>query len=260
MFNVETLVVTMQQTDHGLLTKMNIQTDAIIGNQCDENRIEKFEYRGYNIRWLSFNERGVGLNRNNTLMRSKADICVLADDDMVYYDDYPQLVQQAFMEYPAADMIIFNIDEPVKNRHINTRAVKVNKFNFGRYGAARLAFKRESIFLNGISFNLMFGGGTKYNAGEDCLFIKACLDKGLTIIAVPYSIAKLTNDRKSTWFIGYDEKYFWDKGVLNYFLNKRFAKILCLYHVLKHKKLYATFGLRKAYKYMSQGVKSVKGR
>lgn len=38
---VEVLVATMDQKDDSLVKKMNIQTDAIIGNQCDFNRIEK---------------------------------------------------------------------------------------------------------------------------------------------------------------------------------------------------------------------------
>ena len=31
---------------------------------------------------------------------------------------------------------------------------------------------------------------------------------------MPISIAKLTNERQSTWFNGYDNKYYYDSGVL----------------------------------------------
>lgn len=257
---IETLIATIKQRDYTLLDKMNIQTDAIVGNQCDENKVDSFEYKGNKIKWLSFCERGVGLNRNNVLMRSQADVCLIADDDMVYYDNYKQTVEKAFLENPKADVIIFNIDNVNGSRHPNTKTIKVNKHNYGRYGAVRLAFKRESIFLNGISFNLMFGGGAKYNAGEDSLFIKDCLDCGLKVIAVPYSIAKLLDCRESTWFTGYNEKYFIDKGVLNYFLNKKLAKLYCLYHAVKHRKTYREIGWYKAYKLMVNGVNKVKGR
>ena len=50
---VQVLVSTMHQTDHSLLEKMNIQTDAIIVNQCDENKIEEFKYNGHTIKWFS---------------------------------------------------------------------------------------------------------------------------------------------------------------------------------------------------------------
>ena len=71
--SVQVLVAAMNQTDHSLLDRMNIQSDAIIGNQCDYNSVEKFEYDGHSITYLNFAERGVGLNRNNALMRATAD-------------------------------------------------------------------------------------------------------------------------------------------------------------------------------------------
>ncbi len=258
MPKIEVLVATMHQTDYSLLDKMNIQTDAIIVNQCDNNDIKTFDYKNKKVKWLSFSERGVGLSRNNALMRATGDICLVADDDMVYHDGYEEKVIKTFSDIKKADVIIFNIDEKIKNRHVNTKTVKVNKHNFGRYGAVRIAFKRNSVFLNGISFNLMFGGGTKYGSGEDSLFLKSCLDKGLKIYAVPYSIATLIEDRESTWFKGYNEKYFTDKGVLNYFLNKKIAKTICLYNAIKHRKTYKDYGVIKAYKTMLKGVKMAK--
>ena len=60
--NIQMLIVTMHQKDHSLLEKMNIQTDAIVGNQCDVNQVEDFVWEGHSIKWLSFDERRVGLN------------------------------------------------------------------------------------------------------------------------------------------------------------------------------------------------------
>lgn len=68
--NLQVLVSTMHQTDRRLLERMNIRSDAIVINQCDHNCIENFTFRGHNILWMSMNERGVGLSRNNALMRA----------------------------------------------------------------------------------------------------------------------------------------------------------------------------------------------
>lgn len=54
---IQVLVATMNQSDHSLLKKMNIQTDAIVANQCNENFVEQFEFNGHNIRYLNFAER-----------------------------------------------------------------------------------------------------------------------------------------------------------------------------------------------------------
>ena len=94
--NIQVLVATMHQTDHSLPEKMNIQTDAIIGNQCDRNEVEDFEWNGHKIKYLSFAERGVGLNRNNALMRASADVCLFADDDMVFVADYEKIITTSF--------------------------------------------------------------------------------------------------------------------------------------------------------------------
>ena len=257
---IEVLVATMDQNDHSLLDKLNIKTDAIIGNQCNRNEIEDFLYNSCNIKWLSFNERGVGLNRNNTLMRARADICVLADDDEVFYDDYEKIIASAFDKLPQADILIFNIDETTSKRYKNTKIKKINRYNFGRYGAVRLAFKREIVSLNNIFFNLNFGGGTKYRCGEDTLFLKECLEKKLKIYAVPESFAKLTEERKSTWFEGYTDKYFFDKGVLYYFISKKFCSLLALFHCYKHRKNYETYGWRKAYKKICCGIKNMRNK
>lgn len=256
---VDVLIATTKQTDCELLKKMNIQSNAVVGNQTDNMQKKTFDFNGYEIKWYNFDERGVGLNRNNTLMRSDADICVLADDDMVFYDGYLETVKRVFSENEKADVIIFNIDEKNPTRYRNVKIKRINKRNYGRYGAARIAFRCDSVFLNGISFNLLFGGGAKYSCGEDTLFLKDCLEKKLKVYAVPVSIARLNDEeRESTWFSGYNDKFFYDKGVLYYCLNKKMCGLLSLYHCLRHRKLYKEYGVKKAYRQMKKGISDIK--
>lgn len=116
--SIQVLVATIGQKENilGLLERMNIQSDAIIANQCERNVIVDFDYKGYRIKYLSFAERGVGLNRNNALMRATADICILADDDLVFVDDYVKIVKKVFNDNPNADVVIFNlIEKPPKD-------------------------------------------------------------------------------------------------------------------------------------------------
>lgn len=235
---VQVLVAAMNQTDHTLLEKMNINSDVIVGNQCDSNSVEKFKYKGYEAIYLNFNERGVGLNRNNALMRATGDVCLFADDDMVYVDNYVEKVQAAFERYADADVIIFNLIEKTPTRYIIKKPMKVNRLNYLRYGTARIAVKLESIKRNAIYFNQCFGGGTEYSHGEDNLFLTACLDKGLKIYAVPEYIAELTEERESTWNSGYDEKYLRDQGCLYKAISRRWWKLLCLQDAVRHSKLY----------------------
>ncbi len=238
---IQVLVAAMNQNDHSLLEKMNIQTDAMVGNQGDCNKVEHFTWNGHNICYLNFNEKGVGLNRNNILMRADCDICLFADDDMVYLDGYPQTVEKAFSDYPQADVIIFNIQEnnhEKQNYYVIQKPMRVNWFNFLRYGMVRVACRYRSIKENGIYFNQCFGGGCEYQCGEDCIFLSDCLKKGLKIYALPISIAKLTEERESTWDEGYTNRFFHDQGKLYRAISRKWWRLLCLQDAVRHQKRY----------------------
>ncbi|MBC5682823.1 MULTISPECIES: glycosyltransferase family 2 protein [Ruminococcus] len=255
---VQVLVAAMNQHDHTLVEKMNIQSDVIVGNQCDFNSIEQFEYRGYSATYLNFSERGVGLNRNNALMRATGDICLFADDDMVYVENYTELIENAFLNHPDADIIAFNLVEDVPTRYIIKDTKRIRFYNFLTYGTARIAVKLSKIRENGILFNLCFGGGTTHCHGEDNIFISDCLKKGLKMYAVPISIAELTEERESTWNSGYNQKYFFDQGVLYKTISKKLWKLLCLQDSIRHaRKEYKTSWMN-AYTLMIKGGKELK--
>ena len=142
---IQVLVAAMHQTDHSLIEKMHLSTDAIIANQCDRNEVETFTENGCKYTYLSFAERGVGLNRNNALMRADADICLFADDDMVYVDGYAEIITKAFEENPKADVLVFNLKEPKVTRYVIGKKTKVGYLNYLRYGTARVAVRLKSI-------------------------------------------------------------------------------------------------------------------
>ena len=105
----------MHQKNHSLVEKMNIQSDVVVGNQCNFNSVEEFEWNTHQIKYLNFAERGVGLNRNNSLMRADGDILVFADDDEVFNDGYADVIKKAYKEIPDADAIVFNVSTIGKN-------------------------------------------------------------------------------------------------------------------------------------------------
>lgn len=252
---VQVLAAAMQQNDYRLLERLNIQSDAIIGNQCSRNSIETFEWKGHKITYLNFAEKGIGLNRNNALIRADADIVLFADDDMVYADGYVSLIKKQFRNHPDADGIIFNItesDSEYYKRYVIQKEMKVGYFNFLRYGTVRIALRLKSIKENGIYFNQCFGGGCEYRHGEDNIFICDCLKKGLKIYAVPAAIAALMGERESTWNKGYDNQFFYDQGKLYRIISRKWWRILCLQDALRHQKMYSR-AWRDSYRLMTKG-------
>lgn len=252
---VQVLVAAMNQNDHSLIEKMNINSDVIVGNQCDRNSIEVFEYCGNKAVYLNFAERGVGLNRNNALMRADGEFCLFADDDMKYVEGYEKLVEGAFAEHPDADVIAFNLKEKNPSRYIITKVRKVNYFNYLRYGTARIAVRLDKIRKNGIMFNLCFGGGTEHCHGEDNIFLTDCLKSGLKMYALPITIAELTEERKSTWNSGYDKKYLEDQGALYRAISKKWWKLLCLQDAVRRSRRDYKMGWYASYKIMVSKVR-----
>lgn len=59
---------------------------------------------------------------------------------------------------------------------------------------------------------------------------------------------------ESSWFYGYTEKYFVDKGVLYYYLYPQQSRMLAIYHVLKHRDIYSEVGVKKAVSLMWKGI------
>jgi glycosyltransferase involved in cell wall biosynthesis len=234
MTRLQVLVATMHQKDLSIAEKMNIRCEAVIANQADRNEILVEGDR----RMITTATRGVGLNRNIALLASDGDILLFADDDVVYYDDMPQAVTAAFRENPQADVLVFGLDM-VKNGVIFDRRRLTNRrlhvFNAMRFGTCRVAIRRESMLRANIMFNQNFGGGCTFSAGEDSLFLKACFDRGLKVYAHEYVLGTCAKDT-STWFVGYDEKYFYDKGVLMRCLFPRLPRVMALYFGIRFKR------------------------
>lgn len=256
---LQVLVATINRADDSLAEKMNICCDAIIANQADRNEIARRETSFGYVLMISTLTRGVGLNRNIALLASDSDILLFADDDVVYNDGMPNEVIRAFADNPNADLIIFGIDivrdgKVTEKRHLKNKRLHV--WNALRYGTYTIAARRNSLLRHNITFNQNFGGGCTFSAGEDSLFIKSCFNNGLKIYSNSYVLGSCCKD-SSTWFKGYNEKYFYDKGVLVRYLFPRFAYIFAMYFAVNFKRK-TEIGVFRRIKLLYSGVRGGK--
>lgn len=208
------LCATMDQSDLSKFKTMHIRSDVIFANQCDRNETVSISLEGHKVTVLSTSTRGVGLNRNLALLASNAEIVLFADDDMTYYDGYAEAVVRAFDELPEADLLVFSVDLVKNGQIIEKRRNTVRKlhtWNSLKYGACVLAARRASLLRARVSFSHLFGGGCIYGSGEDSLFLLDCLHKGLRLYSHSFVLGACSKD-SSSWFTGYHEKFFYDKG------------------------------------------------
>lgn len=259
MFSLQVLVATMNEKSYiDLYKKMNLKSDAIIINQSDSFSYEE-NIVGENVcKCYTFNERGLARSRNNALMRATGDILLLADDDMIYSDTYAQDIVDEFRRHPEADAIVFNVDYlNTSNRQskVINSFKRVGKAESRHYASVRIAFKREKVLLKNIYFNVLFGSGSIYKCGEDTLFLKEFLDSGLKLYKSPIKIGAVDMS-DSTWFKGYNEDFFGNKGAVIAAAYPRLCRLIVLIQAFKNsKKRMGSYGkIVELIKWYSQGV------
>lgn len=144
--------------------------------------------------------------------------------------------------------------------YVIQKKFRVRWHNFMRFATYRIAVRSSAVKTRGILFNTCFGGGCIYQSGEDTLFLRDCLDRGLKIFAVPVYIANMKKERPSTWFRGYDKKYLYDKGAACAAISGKFARVICLRLLVVKKQILEGVHMRffEAYALMKAGIKGYK--
>lgn len=249
---LEVLVVTMNN-DASLIEKSNLNAPFVIANQSNHTDQQVLD----NGLIVSTQTKGVGINRNIALMYSKADYVLFADDDAIFIDDLEKQIIEAFNNTPKADVLIFNINTigGSINRRSNTKVKRVKWYNSLNYGAARICINRQRLMEKNIWFSTLFGGGAKYSCGEDTIFLQDCLKKKLKVYTYPLTICSV-DQTTSTWFTGYNEKYFYDKGVLLKMIFPKMYRLFILYYSYKYKT--KDMSAKQIRKYCLKGAKSLK--
>lgn len=213
MADFEILCVTMHQSDFSKIREMNIHSNVVFANQCDHTSYEELDFDGHTAKMISTNTRGVGINRNLTLMYATADICLFADDDVTYRDEMEDLVLQEFEEHPDADVFIFHLEaidsERKQQKYAKTR--KCGPLERMPWGGIRIAFRRNAVQKANVWFTTLFGGGCPFPSGEDSLWLMDAKRAGLRFYVSEYTIGTVSM-AESTWYTGVNEAYYLGRG------------------------------------------------
>lgn len=243
--NLEVLLSCMHQSDASIASQVNLQSDAVIVNQCDiDNTVDvSFNNSAGNpckIKFISTKERGLSKSRNVAIRNSRADLCLIADDDECLDTDYPQTIIEAFQKYPQADIIAFDFTVGGKRqKKYSNKVKKIGYLSALRISSIQIVFRRQRIEEKGIFFDEEMGAGTGHGAGEENKFLYDCLHNGLKVFFVPKHIVSLQERTTSTWFTGYNETFYLQKGwETERYMGKFFATLFALYTTITKRSLY----------------------
>jgi len=255
---LELLLSTMKQKNFNKLKDMGIfEENIVVINQCELNSMK----REKNILWINSNTRGLSKSRNMALSNAMAEICLFSDDDLIYKENFKDLIIEEFSRNKEYDIITFQvsgIDREFK-KYPNSKK-NIGFFSVRSVSSVEIAFRLKPVIENKLYFNESFGAGAKFNHGEENIFLYECLKKGLKILYVPIKIAEIYVGN-STWFRGYNRKYFISNGAIFYKISNKlyvlFIIRFAIFHYLKYKNKISFY---KTIKYMFQGVTLYKKR
>ena len=211
------LISCMHEKDTSIIERSNVQTDVVVVNQCNKDSVEEFDFTNKkgelcHAKFINTTERGLSRSRNMAITNAWGDICLLADDDEIFTDNYEDVIIKAFYDIKS-DVIAFGFHYTNRGRNNFTRRTRINWFNFLKICSVQIAFRRDAITSHLIKFAENMGSGTGNGSGEENKFISDCLKSKLSIYAEPSDIAEINyNVEDSNWFTGFNKEYFLKKG------------------------------------------------
>lgn len=233
---LEVLVSCMNQDNLSIIKKSQITSDTLIINQTDSESYFIFQDNNQVVRKFNTLERGLSRSRNMALKHATGDICLICDDDEILDAHYEQIIIQAFECLPKADIIAFDLKNKVTRLIPKTQ--KVGRLKSLRLASYQLAIRRQRILSAGVCFDPFMGAGSGNGAGEENKFLLDCMRNGLRVYYVPETIGEVCHG-SSTWFFGYDESFFIQRGSSTRYMLGLFPSILYgIYYLVTKRKLY----------------------
>jgi len=227
--------------DYQILDLTNVQSDALLIDQCNENSTSEFTYHDHAIRHMKFNERGLSRSRNRAIEHAQCDIGLICDDDEALVTNYPEIIVRAYENLPDADLICFKIEN--RPRNLKPKIQRINKLSAISIGSWQISLNIAAVRESGVHFDTLMGAGSGNGAGEETKFVRDCIAAGLKVYYVPENIGSvgiyhLETDKggDSSWFTGINDSFFYQRGATTrYMLGLPVALAYALYYVPTHR-------------------------
>ena len=240
---LEVCLSCMGEKDLSIIEKTGIQTDALVISQCDEEGfVQECTPKGVH-RLLMTQQRGLSNSRNMSLDNAKGDILLLCDDDEKLFPFHVWTILSAY-ERLDADIICFRFaNQPSR---LAQREQRLNKWTCLRIASWQITMRKDAIKQANVRFDPRMGAGSGNGAGEEVQFLRDCLSAGLKAWYVPEDIGTVgnsyydTGEAEGTWFNGFDEKFFYQRGVsTRHTLGLVPSIAYAAYYALAKRKMYA---------------------
>lgn len=166
--------------------------NLIIVNQTDRNRL--LLSNRSNIKVINSFNRGSPASRNLAITHATAEVCLMADDDIVYQPNLKQHIEDAYQKHPDAAMVSFEAIDETGGLYTNYLPVKVhNKKSLKKIYTWVISFRREIFKVHRIYFNHYFGVGSVFKGETEYVFLRNAYGRGLKMVHVSIVIVQHPN-------------------------------------------------------------------
>lgn len=236
-----------------MIKRSHITSDTVIINQCDEENYKEENICNALIRTFSVTDRGLTKSRNLAISKSQADICIICDDDEIFNDGYEKAVSSAYDALPDADIIIFDmVDRPLKWGNSIKRLGYIDLMSVSSW---QITFRREKLLASGVLFDENMGAGSGNGAEEEFRFLTQCRKAKLRIYHYPFRLASVAQTQ-STWFKGFDEEFFVNRGnTTRYIMGLPLSVLYAAYYAFAKRKQLSGMSMLRAFSYTVKGIK-----
>lgn len=233
---IEVLVPTYNKTKSqclDLATFLNIKGPCVISNQNGGEILETIN----DLKYIESSTKGIGKNRESLLLNASGDYLILIDDDTPLRGDYTEIVESELKRLNFPDVVYFgriSYSKVFTDIKFKNRKVRFFK-NISSIGAPGVVVSRNFLIKNHIHFTDKLGVPNYTYLGEDSFFNYCCFKKSNNLFTSSKQILFL-KDNESSYFEGYDERYYFSHGYLYKILYGNFAFLYCVRFAIKNNK------------------------
>lgn len=147
-----------------------------------------------------FDKAGQSNNRNNSIDRTSADIVLIGDDDLTYYQDGLKEILRIYEENEDIDFATFIcMHNSLRIMPSSETILKLPLPKGYCVGAWELSFRRKTILDKGIKFHPLLGlNSPSMHSGEDEFFLICAIKKGLRCKFFPVKICEHPHESTGT--------------------------------------------------------------
>jgi len=242
--DIEILISTMNRSTLDFLIPMFpfchfSDFSILIVNQTQENNLLISKYP--NIRVINSFEKGLSRSRNLALKNADGKIVLIADDDVVYKKDFDEKIVQAHNQFENNAAISYCIEKP--NGLFFKKYSKVAKMNLNLmelFNVLSIEISINKLVFDKlkVNFDENFGLGSKFEMGEEAVFLSDIHNQNRQIAYFPSVIAS-HSEVSSSEKLDFKKRYYIQGAFLTRVqkANYYFDLAAKLFFDLKQKKL-----------------------